>query len=35
MGKTQSETAKNLGMTQVQISRREKLLLKEFRKKLA
>lgn len=34
-GKTQSETAKNLGMTQVQVSRREKALLKELRKKLA
>lgn len=34
-GHTQSETAKNLGMTQVQVSRREKVLLKELRKKLA
>lgn len=34
-GITQSETAKNLGMTQVQVSRREKLLLKMLREKLA
>lgn len=34
-GKTQSETAKNLGTTQVRISRRERALLKELRKKLA
>lgn len=34
IGKTQSETANYLGMTQVQISRREKVLLNELRKKL-
>lgn len=33
--KTQSETAKNLGMTQVQVSRREKILLKSLKEKLA
>ncbi len=33
--KTQSETAKNLGMTQVQVSRREKVLLKSLKEKLA
>lgn len=32
--KTQSETAKELGMTQVQVSRREKAILIELRKKL-
>lgn len=31
---TQSETAKRLGMTQVQVSRREKMLLMQIRKKL-
>ena len=34
-GKTQSETAQKLGMTQVQVSRREKYLINELRKKLA
>ena len=34
-GITQSETAKSLGMTQVQVSRREKTLLKILREKLA
>ena len=34
-GITQSETAKSLGMTQVQVSRREKTLLKLLREKLA
>ena len=34
-GVTQSEVAKNLGMTQVQVSRREKALLKMLREKLA
>ncbi len=34
-GSTQSETAKKLGMTQVQVSRREKILLKFLREKLA
>lgn len=34
-GITQSEVAKNLGMTQVQVSRREKVLLKLLREKLA
>ena len=34
-GITQSEVAKNLGMTQVQVSRREKTLLKLLREKLA
>lgn len=34
-GITQSETAKSLGMTQVQVSRREKMLLQTLRKKLA
>lgn len=34
-GITQSETAENLGMTQVQVSRREKVLLKTLRDKLA
>lgn len=34
-GITQSETAKSLGMTQVQVSRREKTLLKMLREKLA
>ena len=33
--KTQSQTAKALGMTQVQVSRRERRLLSELRKKLA
>ncbi len=33
--KTQSETAKNLGMTQVQVSRREKILLKSLKERLA
>ena len=32
---TQSETAKKLGMTQVQVSRREKVLLKVLRKRLS
>ena len=32
---TQSEIAKKLGMTQVQVSRREKVLLKSLREKLA
>lgn len=32
--KTQTETAKELGMTQVQVSRREKAILYELRKKL-
>lgn len=32
--KTQTQTAKVLGMTQVQVSRREKIILKELRKKL-
>ncbi len=34
-GNTQSNTAKQLGMTQVQVSRREKVLLKMIREKLA
>lgn len=34
-GITQSETAKSLGMSQVQVSRREKTLLKILREKLA
>ena len=34
-GITQSETAENLGMTQVQVSRREKVLLQTLREKLA
>ncbi|MGN1043487.1 MAG: sigma-70 family RNA polymerase sigma factor [Acutalibacteraceae bacterium] len=34
-GATQSNTAKELGMTQVQVSRREKVLLKMIREKLA
>ena len=34
-GNTQSSTAKQLGMTQVQVSRREKILLKIIREKLA
>ena len=34
-GNTQSETAKSLGMTQVQVSRREKIILKILREKLA
>ncbi len=34
-GITQSETAESLGMTQVQVSRREKVLLKTLREKLA
>lgn len=34
-GNTQSETAKSLGMTQVQVSRREKTILKILREKLA
>ena len=34
-GNTQSNTAKHLGMTQVQVSRREKVLLKMIREKLA
>lgn len=33
-GKTQTEVAKKLGMTQVQVSRREKVILKEMRLKL-
>ncbi len=33
-GLTQTVTAKKLGMTQVQVSRREKVILKELRKKL-
>lgn len=33
-GLTQSVTAKKLGMTQVQVSRREKVILQELRKKL-
>ena len=33
--KTQSETAKLLGMTQVGVSRREKKILSEMREKLA
>ena len=33
-GKTQTETAKELGMTQVQVSRREKLILGNMRLKL-
>jgi len=33
--KTQSETAKRLGMTQVQVSRRERAILTEMRKMLA
>lgn len=32
---TQSETARQLGMTQVQVSRREKVILQQLRKKLA
>ena len=32
--KTQSDTAKVLGMTQVQVSRREKVILNELRKQL-
>jgi RNA polymerase sporulation-specific sigma factor len=31
---TQSKTAKELGMTQVQVSRREKILLTEMKQKL-
>ena len=34
-GKTQSEVAKTLGITQVQVSRIEKKLLKEMREKIA
>lgn len=34
-GETQSQIAKKLGMTQVQVSRREKLLLKSLKEKLA
>lgn len=34
-GKTQSETAKSLKMSQVQVSRREKKILGEFRKELS
>ena len=34
-GITQSETAANLGMTQVQVSRREKVLLRTLRENLA
>lgn len=34
-GKTQTETAKKLGMTQVQVSRREKKLLMKLRTKLS
>ena len=33
-GKTQTETADVLGMTQVQVSRREKVILRELRKQL-
>ena len=33
-GYTQSVTAQNLGMSQVQVSRREKAILLEMRKKL-
>jgi len=33
-GKTQTETAKVLGMTQVQVSRREKVILQSLRKEL-
>lgn len=32
---TQTKTAKILGMTQVQVSRREKKILNQLRKKLA
>lgn len=32
--KTQSDVAKTLGMTQVQVSRREKMILKEIREKM-
>jgi RNA polymerase sporulation-specific sigma factor len=32
---TQTETASALGMTQVQVSRREKKILKELRRKLS
>lgn len=34
-GKTQTETAKILGLTQVKVSRREKVILKELRAKLS
>ena len=34
LGMTQTVTAKKLGMTQVQVSRREKVILQELRKKL-
>jgi RNA polymerase sporulation-specific sigma factor len=34
-GKTQSETAEYLGMTQVQVSRREKKILSALREQLA
>lgn len=34
LGLTQTVTAKKLGMTQVQVSRREKVILQELRKKL-
>ena len=33
-GKTQTQTAQSLGMTQVQVSRREKQILKQMRQKL-
>lgn len=33
-GKTQTQTAQSLGMTQVQVSRREKKILKQMRQKL-
>ena len=32
--RTQTETAQALGMTQVQVSRREKVILQELRRKL-
>ena len=34
-GQTQSDAAKRLGMSQVQVSRREKVILSEMRKKMA
>ena len=34
MSKTQTEVAKKLGMSQVQVSRREKKILKEIREKM-
>ncbi len=33
-GKTQTQTAQSLGMTQVQVSRKEKQILKQMRQKL-